>query len=367
MLDIWSILLLIGIFQGIFLAVIFFHKGRSYDKANNHVFAAFLLAISYILAVEFLHESGLIQDAPHLLATSTPVIFMLGPLIYLYICSLVNPNFTFSRGTLIHFIPVLVCIAAILPFYLQSSTFKINYIQQSVAGPVELPASRAYFYGFGLLQNGLYWWLCYSAIGSLNHEIKPFIKRWLLRITVVYGGFLICYLLVFVLFLAVDFYLREIRYGGYLLLSFSVHLYSYLLLQESRPVEKIHGTRKYMNSTLGSREITTVKKQLLELMEREKPYLDSTLRLEQVANRLEVSAHQLSQVINTECNTNFNAFINRYRIREAKQMLHSDRFASYSLEGIAMECGFGNRTSFYRAFRKQTGTTPADFKKMTAG
>jgi len=360
--NIWSILLLFGALHGFFMSAIFLKKGSD-QNVSNQIFAAFVAAISYILTIQFLHEARLIVYVPHLLATSTPVLYLLGPLFYLYIRSILNNEFSLRWKPALHFAPFIVCVLTIIPFYINSAEYKIYYIQQSNTGPVNLPYTRAIYYGLALLQNGIYWWMCYKRIYVKKEEVRSYLSRWLTRANVVYGIFLVVYLLVFCLFLFTDYFLREVRYGGYLLLSFSIHLYGYLLLQESLPVEKPRNVHKYMGSKLLQKEIIYLKEKLLELIENEKPYLDSELKLDDLANKLEISSHHLSQIINTGFNSNFNEFINFYRVKEAQKLLRSEQYNSYSLEGIALESGFNNRTSFYRVFRKHTGTTPAEFKK----
>jgi len=362
MLDIWSILLLLGALHGFFLAAIFFKKGWRKNTSNN-LFATFLAAISYIVTIQFLHEARVMVYTPHLLATSTPVLYLLGPVFYLYVHSLLDREFGFRWKQLIHFAPFVVCILTIIPFYAQSTAFKVDYIQQSTSGPVNLPYTRAIYYGVALLQNGIYWWLCYRITESVRGNVRSFIQRWLTRSITVYGWFLVGYLVILCLFLFTDFYLREVRYTGYLILSVSVHLYGYLLLQESLPVEKPQTAEKYSDSKLNKKEIVTIRQKLLNQVEGKKLYLNGDLKLEDVAEEIHVTPHQLSQVINVEFNSNFNEFINSFRVKEAQILLTSEGYDAYSLEGIAMESGFNNRTSFYRVFKKHTGTTPAQFKK----
>lgn len=362
-LDIWSILLLFGAFHGLFLAVAIYLKGLSLSHSNSF-FAAFLTAVSYILFVQFLHESQLMVYVPNLLATSTPVLFLLGPLFYLYVSSILERSFSLDWKAIIHLLPFLICVLTIIPFYLHSSDYKVNYILNATTGPVDLPYTRAIYYGLALLQNAVYWWLCYASVISADEQVKTFIKRWLSRSTVVYGGYLVVFLVVFCLFLFTDYYLREIRYGGYLLLSFIVHLYGYILLQESPPIENPQNPQKYTSSTLSKDEFGIMKQKLLSLVEEERIYLQAGLKIDDLAKRIKVQPHLLSQFINTEFDTNFNEFINTYRVREAKRLLRSEKYRAFSLEGIAMESGFNNRTSFYRVFKKHTGTTPNRYKEQ---
>ncbi len=62
-------------------------------------------------------------------------------------------------------------------------------------------------------------------------------------------------------------------------------------------------------------------------------------------------------------NTNFNNFINQYRITEDCKLMSSSENDNYSIEGIANLCGFVNRQTFYSAFKKNVGVTPSFYLK----
>ncbi|MPN36528.1 hypothetical protein SDC9_184037 [bioreactor metagenome] len=68
-------------------------------------------------------------------------------------------------------------------------------------------------------------------------------------------------------------------------------------------------------------------------------------------------------VINTKFNTNFPDFINSYRVQYALNLLAVIEEKNLTIESIAYESGFSNRTSFYNAFKKQTGKLPSEYIK----
>ncbi len=102
---------------------------------------------------------------------------------------------------------------------------------------------------------------------------------------------------------------------------------------------------------------------LKTIMETDKPYLDSTLSLPDLADRLKINRNILSQVINETYNKNFFNFINEYRIKEAQLRLLDPNYDNLSIEGLAKEVGFNSKSVFNPAFKKLTGKTPAEFKK----
>ncbi|NJM80802.1 MAG: helix-turn-helix domain-containing protein [Flavobacterium sp.] len=95
----------------------------------------------------------------------------------------------------------------------------------------------------------------------------------------------------------------------------------------------------------------------------ENNYYDSNLSLEFVSNKIGISTNYLSQIINTN-NIKFNDYVNKLRIEKAKEMILSTEFESYTITSIGLEAGFNSNASFYRAFKKEVGKSPSEFKKI---
>lgn len=94
-----------------------------------------------------------------------------------------------------------------------------------------------------------------------------------------------------------------------------------------------------------------------------KPFLQQRYSIAQLSGDLQIPQHQLSAFINSYYKVNFNDLINKYRVYYSKVMMINDEWKFKTLQGIALESGFGNRTSFCNAFKKITGLNPSDFIK----
>ena len=90
-----------------------------------------------------------------------------------------------------------------------------------------------------------------------------------------------------------------------------------------------------------------------------------TVFLSDVAKKLQISVHQLSQLLNDNAGKSFPLFINEYRIEKAQQMLTASQHLT--LESIGYECGFNSKSTFYTSFKKIMGTTPAKYKSQLQG
>jgi AraC-like DNA-binding protein len=98
-------------------------------------------------------------------------------------------------------------------------------------------------------------------------------------------------------------------------------------------------------------------------METDKPFIYSSLKLNQLAKMIGTTPNSLSQVINEESEQNFYDFINGYRIDEAKKMIRDPANAQVTLLSIAYDAGFNSKSAFNAAFKKYTGMTPSQFRK----
>ncbi|WP_271784495.1 helix-turn-helix domain-containing protein [Aquimarina algiphila] len=104
---------------------------------------------------------------------------------------------------------------------------------------------------------------------------------------------------------------------------------------------------------------------LLIFMKKEEPYLDATLTLQKLAEQLGLPNRTLSVLINHNLNQRFFDFINQFRIEKAKKMLLNSNNAKLTIQQIMYDVGFNSKSSFYTAFKKETGVTPSEYKKRS--
>jgi AraC-like DNA-binding protein len=117
----------------------------------------------------------------------------------------------------------------------------------------------------------------------------------------------------------------------------------------------IHQTEKLQNTQQKFQEIENY---ILE----KRRFLDNLLSLETLAKELQISASQLSKVVNENSDKNFNQLINEYRVTYSKKLLLDEEYNQYTITSIALESGFNSKSTFYNAFKKQTNLTPSQFK-----
>lgn len=121
------------------------------------------------------------------------------------------------------------------------------------------------------------------------------------------------------------------------------------------------------NDRYNSHEDTNVpvdlKKRLDDYFVEYRPFLNPELKIWDIARDLNTNRTYVSRVINKEHGVRFSAFVNRYRVEEAKMIMRNPKTSHFSLIVVASMSGFLNYSSFVRAFRSIEGSAPNAFRK----
>lgn len=100
---------------------------------------------------------------------------------------------------------------------------------------------------------------------------------------------------------------------------------------------------------------------IYEHFENDKPYLNSRLTLDQLAKDMNSNRTYISKTLKEEMGTNFNDFVNGFRISFAKKMLAEQNDSK--LNEVALQAGFNSYSTFFRVFKDHTGISPSEFTK----
>ncbi|TMM58311.1 tetratricopeptide repeat protein [Maribacter algarum] len=133
----------------------------------------------------------------------------------------------------------------------------------------------------------------------------------------------------------------------------------------------IYLKKKHYNSKLKNRstveylqkdEAKVLFETLKDVIKNEKPYLNQELTLSGLAELINTSDKKLSALLNHSLSSSFYDYMNHFRVEAVKEKLRLEGYEKYSLVGIAYTCGFNSKSSFYRAFKKETGISPREYK-----
>ena len=123
---------------------------------------------------------------------------------------------------------------------------------------------------------------------------------------------------------------------------------------------------KYQSSSLKGPQAAKLFVDLKCLFEKEALYLNPQINLKDLSDRLGTNTKYLSQVVNFHAGHNLQIFINAYRVQAAKEKMQDEQYKNLTLFGIAMLCGFKNKSTFYKVFKAHTGKTPMEYLKSEA-
>ena len=331
----------IGVFNGLVMGLYFLLFAKPRHPSNNFL-GLLLLAMSVRIGKSvFLFFSDDLSKIYLQLGMSACI--FVGPSLYFYLKSVVYPEKKLHWRA--HYFTLLILVVVVGIIYPWES---YPYLW------------RHFFYGI------YYIWLGYIVLSGfvLKHQLTNLFKKsdkfstieiW---ITSIYIGNIIVWIAY-----------NTVSYTSYIVgaLSFSFVFYLLILLlifTRRKDPSFLNRHVKYGNKKIEPEEAQQLNQKLNELMESERLYKDANLKLSDVAQKLNVLPHYLSQFINDNLEKNFTNFLNEFRIEEAKNLIQRD--SHLKLESIGYECGFNSKSTFYSAFKKVTGTTPARFKEDIA-
>lgn len=359
-----------------------------FAKKDNHA-ANVVLAVGMLaLSIDIFHSAYLAfnyyESFPHFIGITFAFPFLYGPIFYLYAKLISSNNNTLKTKYYLNFIPfILVVIYGMIFVYFKSGDFKIALVKGKLATPISLLK----FIGYLKPVHGIiYVLLTIKVVRDFNSKIKNSFSsierinlKWLMHLTIglsiVWGVVVLSYIVNFIS-------TKEIHMNQFIYITASVLIYSigYFSLRQPQifspriqkpdtaPVtdsmKQMEKSTSYQKSGLSEEEGISYQKNLIELMERDKPYLNNELTLRDLADKLAMSTHNLSEILNTRIKQNFYDFINSYRIEEVKQRLAQGESEKFSLIAIAFDSGFNSKTAFNTVFRKITGLTPSQYRKQ---
>ncbi|MBK8944601.1 MAG: helix-turn-helix transcriptional regulator [Ignavibacteriae bacterium] len=361
--NIITYIFVVGVAQAIFLFFILWKKKEN-SFANKFLAVTMLLFGSDLLG-GILILSGYIKYLPWYMGLNNTLPYLYGPLIYLYVVFLIHKQEQFKTKNLIHFTPFIITqIYGILFFYFESYDYQMSMLDFSKQPPwhIVLVGTLIPFVGLLYMILTVIITLKYNrVIKNKFSNIEKIDLNWLLFL--VYGTVII-WLIVFLSYLLDVIYGQGFQANLLIYISLSIFLYTLAIKSYKQPeIETInYETESYKKSGLSEDKADEYLKNLLEIMKVDKPHLDTKLSLNNLADKVGISPHNLSEIINTKLEQNFYDFINSYRVEEVKKLISNDKEGKYNLLAHGFEAGFLSKSAYYSAFKKFTGKTPAQFR-----
>lgn len=119
-------------------------------------------------------------------------------------------------------------------------------------------------------------------------------------------------------------------------------------------------SEKYKNSALTQAHSDRIALKINSAMERDLLYRDPNLSLWDLAKHIGVTSNYVSQTLNETIGESFFDYVNGWRIKDAIRQMNTSR---ETILVLAYDVGFNSRSSFYKAFKQETGLTPSQLKR----
>ncbi|PRY11964.1 AraC family transcriptional regulator [Pontibacter ummariensis] len=366
--DLYAAVLLAGLVQGYFLTLLFLGK-RPHRQPYHHLLLAGLTFTFACIVLEiFLCYSRLMFQALELVDFSEPLNFAIGPLTYLLLRSLSGK--IWQPRQWLHFLPFVLYLLYHSLFLLQPEGVKRNaylgaYFPDApqVAAQHLLPVDpfgiSAHVNLLTLLHVALYIGLAFRLIKEMQRVqgLNSYFRGWLKLLLFFFVAS------VALLFLLKAYYQNDL--GDHLMATFltlQLFFVSYRLLKSSdffQPVVQV----KYEKSAL-SEEAKQDLLQKLKAAEESRFYVQPSASLPALAKQLNTSPHYLSQSLNECLGKSFFEYLAELRIQEAKAILSDPHASHLKIEEVAELTGYLSKSAFSAAFKKHTGQTPGQYRKM---
>lgn len=291
-----------------------------------------------------------------------------GPILYLYTQGVIFRDFKLSSRNLLHLIPYLLLTILILSAGNLVPNPSEEIIMNHIPWQFYLVSALLYVHFFiylGLSYKSL--WKYRIIIKNKYSQIHQINLDWLSFALNTFG--LLAIISLIQNFIALAENRTVFMVTLVLLLIFIFYFVNKVILKALRQPEIFAGiaqneTIKYMGSNLTPSQIEKYKRHLVALLETEKPFLNPHVSLSDLSEKLLVSTKHLSQVINQSFNKSFFDLINSYRIQEVQQILKESKDNKLTVLESMYQAGFNSKSSFNSAFKKETGLTPTEFRKM---
>ncbi|EQA51947.1 helix-turn-helix domain-containing protein [Leptospira kmetyi] len=340
-----------AVFGGFLAFLLSVSEWITFKKTKFQIyFSAALLLIGILQILNAISFQGVFQNTVLYVRFSLPVLFLIGPVAYVALRAMVEEEFQWNTKSILSFVPAALC--GLVLFVVPRETLILPW-ERNPDLPFENVNWIFWIYGFAGVYSFLFGVLIFRILSAVS-EMKLRILIWICFMdftTVSAFGLLGLYYGIF--FLKISAVVVSIALCGIYYVR-----KEYSNLEETIHVELVKA--KYSRSRLGGLEVDSILARLETMMETERMYQNEEVSLGYVAERVSLTTHQLSELINRKLNKSFFVWLNQYRVEEAKKLLKE---TDKTVLEIAMEVGFNNRSSFNEAFLKLTEKTPIDFRK----
>ncbi len=325
-------------------------------QVRDFLACVFFASLAVILYYYGILISGNLEAYPAILSLDVVAGLIMVPAFYLFTTLYIKKTKKLSLWRLCHFLPAVVGVALTAPIFFAEVAFKkemIAAIYSNFGNNAELALTN-----FG----PLIYCLAYLALIMVDvYQSRKLTRNETatsISLAVVIAGFAAMTTL---------FSLGILLTSLLLLKAASVFsaviLLGWFLFGQLKPgvfQTKVERFQKRTYTYLKNQNVANLKKRVAQLMRDEKVYTNPDISVKQVARLMNISTHQLSELLNQHFRKRFNQYVNEFRIEEAKKLLLEE--AETAVFSIGYRVGFSTPSMFNAIFRDHAGVTPRQYR-----
>ena len=355
-------------FLFLILALILFIKHSPNKRSNNFLGLLFILIAIYtqVISIHFNSvQTRNISILSHYLPLDAILLMLMSPTLYFYVLVFLNkPVKVFQGSSLIHLLALLPCLIINVMFYFRPVNERIDWlIHDFYSGSTEMIIINAVLYS----QIIFYLIISYLAVRK-QHKVSVYVEKDGFRTNITWVRlFLLINILVILISLPVCFFINNERTSIIIGQTAMNTDFIFLFIMTALNIGTIDTEKmeaKKQSYQINEVQAVNYQNIVTDYMETFKPYLDENCSLHSVSEQTKISESQISKLLNSHGGVTFVDFINEYRVKESLIYLQDKSKQRKTIDTIAIDCGFGSRSSFYRAFAKVYNSSPAAYRKQ---
>ncbi len=367
------IILFVSILFAFFLLTV-----RTKNKLSNNLLATYFIIFSIHFSAYFYTQYIELPLVIEMLRDN--IIWMLSPILFLYLLSNIYSDFKFRLIHLLHLLPFVLEIILYTPRFYGVSESKRMIFSENYQEQPEVTISII----FNIIVSVFYLILMFIELKKYKYLLKEnysntsiFNYKWLYQLTL-----FITFIFIFSQFKQVyklidGHDLQVLNIMRLILTLLLLGLLSWIVLKSMyypelfKSIDTDHKlikpfiTKKaidvHQNDNVNVLVELKIKK-LQKFMEDQEPFLDATLTIQKLANQFNMPAKELSILINHHLDQHFFDFITNYRIKKAITLFKEPSNKKVTVLEVLYDVGFNSKSPFNKAFKKHTGLTPTDFR-----
>ena len=401
-----SSLLLIFFVHGLVYAVLLFRKGIINESVSDKWLSAFLFICVLYISPWMLGFAGWYDKQPFrdfLFYMPMQHLFLMGPIVFFYVQSLLNPSFKFGKKEWLHLLPGILYIVYNIVMVVTDKLILKKYYFLADGSDRDFDQwyqyagffSMLFYFVLSMRYHSMYKKLMLQVISYADIVVFKWIRNFLMALLCMQILQITFFILgkidasfndyigswwYFFMFAIIFYYIAITGYSNSIetKVPFKLNLLNYkpTLLLGSVAMEENADENNYIeeaeiieisNVQLEKKEDTLLlnewKPKIEALLKNDKLYEDPELSLTQIAKLLKTNPSVISKVINQGFQMNFNDLINFYRVEAVKEKLNAGEQKLQTLLGIAFDCGFNSKATFNRAFKKFALVSPKQWSE----